>query len=44
MLEHVTACVEVCPVDCIHGPYDKEWCQAEAKVDGFVPKEEDFCI
>ena len=19
-----TACVEVCPVDCIHGPYDKE--------------------
>ena len=19
-----TACVEVCPVDCIHGPFDKE--------------------
>ena len=36
-----TACVEVCPVDCIHGPYDKEGAGAEAKVDGFVPKDED---
>ena len=36
-----TACVEVCPVDCIHGPYDKEGAGAEAKADGFVPKEED---
>ena len=35
-----TACVEVCPVDCIHGPYDKR-CGAEAKVDGFVPKDND---
>ena len=36
-----TACVEVCPVDCIHGPYDVEGCGEEAKVDGFVPKETD---
>ena len=36
-----TACVEVCPVDCIHGPYDKEGAGAEAKVDGFIPKDED---
>ena len=36
-----TACVEVCPVDCIHGPYDKEGAGAEAKVDGFVPKDTD---
>ena len=27
-----TACVEVCPVDCIHGPYDKEGRGEEAKV------------
>ena len=26
-----TACVEVCPVDCIHGPEDKEGAGAEAK-------------
>ena len=32
-----TACVEVCPVDCIHGPFDKEGAGAEAKVDGFNP-------
>ena len=36
-----TACVEVCPVDCIHGPHDKEGAGAEAKVDGFVPEEKD---
>ena len=36
-----TACVEVCPVDCIHGPYDKEGAGAEAKVEGFLPKDED---
>ena len=36
-----TACVEVCPVDCIHGPNDKEGAGAEAKVDGFVPKDTD---
>tara|TARA_B100001013_G_scaffold253779_1_gene158171 strand:+ start:193 stop:564 length:372 start_codon:yes stop_codon:yes gene_type:complete len=29
-----TACVEVCPVDCIHGPYDKEGAGAETKTDG----------
>ena len=34
-------CVEVCPVDCIHGPYDTEGAGAEAKEDGFVPKETD---
>ena len=32
-----TACVEVCPVDCIHGPEDREGCGAEAKEDGFDP-------
>ena len=32
-----TACVEVCPVDCIHGPFDKEGSGEEAKVDGFNP-------
>ena len=36
-----TACVDVCPVDCIHGPYDVEGSGEEAKVDGFVPKEGD---
>ena len=25
-----TACVEVCPVDCLHGPEDTEGCGAEA--------------
>ena len=34
-------CVEVCPVDCIHGPNDKEGAGAEAKVDGFIPKDTD---
>ena len=32
-----TACVEVCPVDCIHGPDDKEGAGAEAKEPGFDP-------
>ena len=32
-----TACVEVCPVDCIHGPDNKEGAGAEAKEDGFDP-------
>ena len=32
-----TACVEVGPVDCIHGPHDKEGVGAEAMVDGFDP-------
>ena len=36
-----TACVEVCPVDCIHGPYDKEGMGQEAKEDEFIPKETD---
>ena len=36
-----TACVDVGPVDCIHGPYDREGAGEEAKVDGFVPKEND---
>ena len=29
-----TACVEVCPVDCIHGPFDKECMGEEAKAEG----------
>ena len=33
-----TACVEVCPVDCIHGPDDKTGAGAEAKEDGFDPE------
>ena len=36
-----TACVEVCPVDCIHGPNDTTGSGAEAKVEGFVPKDTD---
>ena len=30
-----TACVDVCPVDCIHGPEDKTGAGEEAKVEGF---------
>ena len=33
-----TACVEVCPVDCIHGPEDKTGAGEEAKADGFDPE------
>ena len=33
-----TACVEVCPVDCIHGPEDREGLGAEAKEAGFNPE------
>ena len=33
-----TACVEVCPVDCIHGPDDKAGAGAEAKEPGFDPE------
>ena len=33
----LTDCVEVCPVDCIHGPDDKEGAGAEAKEPGFDP-------
>ena len=33
-----TACVEVCPVDCIHGPDDKTGAGAEAKEPGFDPE------
>ena len=29
-----TACVEVCPVDCIHGPEDKTGAGEEAKAEG----------
>ena len=32
-----TACVEVCPVDCIHGPEDTQGSGAEAKEPGFDP-------
>ena len=30
-----TACVEVCPVDCIHGPEDTKGAGAETRIDGF---------
>jgi len=33
-----TACVEVCPVDCIHFTKDKD-IGAEAKAEGFDPEE-----
>ena len=33
-----TACVDVCPVDCIHGPIDTEGSGAECKEDGFDPE------
>ena len=33
-----TACVEVCPVDCIHGPEDKEGMGSEVKESGFNPE------
>ena len=32
-----TACVDVCPVEFIHGPYDKEVSGAECHEDGFNP-------
>ena len=32
-----TACVEVCPVDCIHGPESTTGAGAEAKEPGFDP-------
>ena len=39
-----TACVEVCPVDCIHGPDDKEGAGAEAKESGFDPTDKQLYI
>ena len=33
-----TACVDVCPVDCIHGPFDKKGAGAEVHEDGFNPE------
>ena len=33
-----TACVAVCPVDCIHGPFDKEGMGEEVHKDGFNPE------
>ena len=32
-----TACLDVCPVDCIHGPFDKEGTGLETKASGFNP-------
>jgi ferredoxin len=32
-----TACVEVCPVDCIHGPFNKTGSGAEVHEPGFDP-------
>ena len=37
-------CVEVCPVDCIHGPVDKEGAGAEAKEPGFDPIDKQLYI
>ena len=39
-----TACVEVCPVDCIHGPNDKTGAGAEAKKPGFDPTDKQLYI
>ena len=39
-----TACVEVCPVDCIHGPEDREGAGAEAKESGFDPTDKQLYI
>ncbi len=33
-----TACLEVCPVDCIHGPEDKTGSGEEAKTENFNPE------
>ena len=33
-----TACVEACPVDCIHGPIDLNGAGAEVHEPGFEPK------
>ncbi len=33
-----TACVEVCPVDCIHGPVNTEGSGQEVKESGFDPE------
>ncbi len=32
-----TACVDVCPVDCIHGPISTDGSGQECKVEGFDP-------
>ena len=32
-----TACLDVCPVDCIHGPFDREGTGLETKSSGFNP-------
>tara|TARA_B100000287_G_scaffold401604_1_gene421803 strand:- start:1515 stop:1817 length:303 start_codon:yes stop_codon:yes gene_type:complete len=32
-----TACLDVCPVDCIHGPFDREGAGLETKASGFNP-------
>ena len=31
-----TACLEVCPVDCIHGPYNSEGSGSETKKISFL--------
>jgi len=33
-----TACLEVCPVDCIHGPESAENCGLETQEKGFNPE------
>jgi len=37
-----TACVEVCPVDCIHGPEDKTGAGAELRQMDLTPRENNF--
>ena len=32
-----SVCLEVCPVDCIHGPFDREGAGLETKASGFNP-------
>ena len=34
-----TACIDVCPVDCIHGPEDPDGAGDEAKEPDFNPKD-----
>ena len=34
-----TACLEVCPVDCIHGPYNSNGSAEETRSEDFDPKD-----
>ena len=39
-----TVCVDVCPVDCIHGPIHIDQCGAEVHEEGFDPTEKQLHI